>query len=49
MKTENCEDVWVEIQSYKRKSIIVSAIYRHPKQNFLKFQESFMKTIDGPD
>ena len=47
LNLDHCEDVWVEIQSNKRKSIIVSAIYRHPKQNFLKFQESFMKTIDG--
>ena len=47
MKIGNCEDVWVEVKTNSRKPIIISAIYRHPKQNFLNFQEKFMTVIDN--
>ena len=47
MKINNCEDVWVEVKTNSRKPIIITSIYRHPKQNFLNFQDTFMKAIDN--
>ena len=37
MNLPDCEDVWVEISTGKRDTIVIASIYRHPKQNVEKF------------
>ena len=44
LNTENCDDIWADT-TLNDKRIVVGAVYRHPRQNFLKFQETFSKSL----
>ena len=42
LKSNSCEDVWVEIGLDKNKSLIVGCIYRHPSYDLKCFEESYV-------
>ena len=44
MNIDNCEDIWVELIQNGMK-FITSTIYRHPRHNFMKFQDSLTHTL----
>ena len=53
INSEDCEDIWVEIslKNKNRKNIdeklVIGNIYRHPKQNYMKFSENLCKLLEN--
>ena len=45
LNIEECEDIWIEIGN-NHNSQIFGAVYRHPRHNYLQFQNVFKNTID---
>ena len=41
---QNCEDLWLEIES-KETNFIIAVIYRHPKQKLLLFNDKLCETL----
>ena len=46
LNIEGCEDIWIDVKMDKNKKVVIGAIYRHPKSNFIDFQTSFVNTIE---
>ena len=46
LNTEGCEDIWIDVKMDNNKKVVVGAIYRHPKSNFIDFQTFFVNTIE---
>ena len=45
LKSNSCEDVWVEIGLDKNESLIVGCIYRHPSYDLKCFEESYVNIL----
>ncbi len=45
LKLEQCEDIWINLQ-LRNKNLIIGTIYRHPSNDFLKFKEKFLETVE---
>ena len=46
LNIEGCEDIWIDVKMDNNKKVVIGAIYRHPKSNFIDFQTSFVNTIE---
>ena len=45
LKSNSCEDVWVEIGLDKNESLLVGCIYRHPSYDLKCFEESYVNIL----
>ena len=45
IKTSGCEDVWVEINLGKKKSLVMGLVYRHPHNDNKSFEDAFVNMI----
>ena len=46
LNIEGCEGIWIDVKMDNNKKVVIGAIYRHPKSNFIDFQTSFVNTIE---
>ena len=46
LNTPACQDIWIEVKFSRKETAIISAVYRHPRQNFQEFQTNMLKSID---
>ena len=45
LNTNNCENLWVDIQLKNEKTLTLGIVYRHPKSNLVEFQEKLHQSV----
>ena len=45
LETNDCENLWVDIQLKSEKTLILGIVYRHPKSNLVEFQEKTDRSV----
>ena len=46
LNVPKCQDIWLDIKPLSKKSIILAAVYRHPRHNFQSFQNNLLKILE---
>ena len=46
LKLDNCDDLWIELFIAKNFKVTIGTIYRHPRYNYLDFQNKLINSIE---